>query len=577
MQQPIYLLQTMFQAISEAPDFPTALGIALRMVCETTGWNYGEAWVPRADGTALECSPAWYSNANQFGNLPPAIEQFRASSQDMIVPFGEGLPGRVWVSQQPEWIHDVSSLLSTAFLRATLAQLAGLKAALGVPITTPIKPQQPEHDLTGERQVIAVLVFFMLEPKSEDKPIVELVSTVATQLGSVIRQKQTEEALRRAEERYRSIFENALDGIFQTTPDGKYISANPALAHIYGYSSPQELMAGLADIEHQLYVHPSRRSDFVALMQRHDAVSGFESQIYRKDLSVIWISENARAVRDHNGKLLYYEGTVENITERKHAEEALRKSEAKNRALLNVIPDLMFRISKEGCYLDFKPVKQDDESLTPDEVVGRNLFEILPPEVAKQAQFHVDQALKTSEIQRFEYQLLEQGSPRDYEARLVVSGEDEVLAIVRDITERKKIESMKNEFVSMVSHELRTPLTSVRGSLGLIIGGVAGEIPAQAKALIEIAHKNSERLVLLINDILDIEKIESGKMDFHLQPLDLIALVEQAITANQAYADQHGVKFVLQPTVLKAKVNADSDRLTQVLTNLLSNAAKFSP
>ncbi len=148
---------------------------------------------------------------------------------------------------------------------------------------------------------------------------------------------------------------------------------------------------------------------------------------------------------------------------------------------------------------------------------------------------------------------------------------------LNDITERKKVERMKNEFVSTVSHELRTPLTSILGSLGLVINGVAGEIPSSAKAMLDIAHKNSQRLVRLINDILDIEKIESGKMAFNLQPLELMPLVEQAIAANQAYGEQFGVKFTLENTLVGVKVNADSDRLMQVLTNLLSNAAKFSP
>lgn len=136
--------------------------------------------------------------------------------------------------------------------------------------------------------------------------------------------KQVEEALRQAEVKYRSIFENAIEGIFQTTPEGHYISANPALARLYGYSSPVELMAHLTDIEHQLYVEADRRHEFISLLQEHDAVSDFESQVYRQDSSVIWISENARAVRDEAGTLLYYEGTVEDITERKRIKEQLQ-------------------------------------------------------------------------------------------------------------------------------------------------------------------------------------------------------------------------------------------------------------
>ncbi|MFL5805062.1 MAG: ATP-binding protein [Roseiflexaceae bacterium] len=149
--------------------------------------------------------------------------------------------------------------------------------------------------------------------------------------------------------------------------------------------------------------------------------------------------------------------------------------------------------------------------------------------------------------------------------------------IQHELNERKRIERLKDEFVATVSHELRTPLTSIRGALGLIAGGVTGEIPAQTMAMIEIARTNSERLLRLINDFLDIEKIEAGKMAFTLWPLQIMPLVEQAIAANRAYGEQFGVIFVLEHVAPGATIATDSDRLMQVLNNLLSNAAKFSP
>jgi two-component system cell cycle sensor histidine kinase/response regulator CckA len=139
--------------------------------------------------------------------------------------------------------------------------------------------------------------------------------------------KQAEEALRLAEEKYRSIFENAVEGIFQTTPDGRYISANPALARIYGYPSPREMTEAGTDIRGQVYVDPDRCSEFKRLLEAHGAVTGFETQVYRKDGGVIWVSESVRAVRDRQGALLYYEGTVEDITERKQLEQQLIQSQ----------------------------------------------------------------------------------------------------------------------------------------------------------------------------------------------------------------------------------------------------------
>lgn len=152
--------------------------------------------------------------------------------------------------------------------------------------------------------------------------------------------KQAEEALRLAEQRYHSIVENAIEGIFQTTASGRFLSANPALARIFGYSSPEELITSIKDISQQVYVEPDRRGEFIAAIQVDNAVFEFESLVYRKDSSVIWVSENTRAVRDSAGTLLYYEGTVSDITVRKMAREALRYlHEQSEQLLLNVLPE----------------------------------------------------------------------------------------------------------------------------------------------------------------------------------------------------------------------------------------------
>ena len=151
-----------------------------------------------------------------------------------------------------------------------------------------------------------------------------------------------------------------------------------------------------------------------------------------------------------------------------------------------------------------------------------------------------------------------------------------IYAVARDVNDRKKLERLKNDFISVVSHELRTPLTSIHGSLALILGGVAGELPEKVHTLAGIASKNSERLVRLVNDILDIEKIEQGTMLFRPARVELMPLVEQSVEDNRAYAQQLDVELRIA-AVAQARIWADPDRLQQVLANLLSNAAKHSP
>jgi sigma-B regulation protein RsbU (phosphoserine phosphatase) len=141
-----------------------------------------------------------------------------------------------------------------------------------------------------------------------------------------VERQQENVALIEEKDNYCGIFDHLVEGIFRTTPEGHYLLANVALARIYGYDSPAELMTSIRDIARKLYVEPGRRDEFVRQMQEHDTLSGFESKIYRKDETIIWISENCRAVRDAAGRLLYYEGTVEDITERKRAEEQIRRA-----------------------------------------------------------------------------------------------------------------------------------------------------------------------------------------------------------------------------------------------------------
>lgn len=155
-------------------------------------------------------------------------------------------------------------------------------------------------------------------------------------------------------------------------------------------------------------------------------------------------------------------------------------------------------------------------------------------------------------------------------------GRRQVWSMVQDIGDEQRLGRMQREFVSTVSHELRTPLTSISGALGLINGGVLGEIPGQAREMVALALQNSQQLTFLVNDLLDMEKLLAGKMTFDLQVQRLLPLVERALAGIRGYAEQHQVSCVLR-SATDAWVDVDAQRLEQVLNNLLSNAAKFSP
>lgn len=168
----IQFSQALSKAVRKAPDFHTALCFALTQVCELSGWDYGEVWIPCKDNRVLVLSPVCYTSKRKGNDSVLALEQFRLCSEAFILPPATGLAGRVWSSQQPEWTPDVSAQSETYFLRNQIAKAYGLKTGLGVPIL-------------ANHQVLAVLVFFMLEAREEDRRLVELVVTVATHLGEV--------------------------------------------------------------------------------------------------------------------------------------------------------------------------------------------------------------------------------------------------------------------------------------------------------------------------------------------------------------------------------------------------------
>ncbi|MCW8915474.1 MAG: PAS domain-containing sensor histidine kinase [Magnetovibrio sp.] len=158
-----------------------------------------------------------------------------------------------------------------------------------------------------------------------------------------------------------------------------------------------------------------------------------------------------------------------------------------------------------------------------------------------------------------------------------IDGNEYIWSIVQDISERKQLEQSKTDFISTVSHELRTPLTSIKGSLGLIVGGVSGRESGKSDQLLSIALGNADQLIALVDDILDLEKLQSGKMELNFEDIDLVQLVYDTVALNQGYSLKYGVEFHVEKLTQDVHVVADRVRITQVITNLLSNAAKFSP
>jgi PAS domain S-box-containing protein len=272
------------------------------------------------------------------------------------------------------------------------------------------------------------------------------------------------------------------------------------------------------------------------------------------------------------------------LTKRDIAEFKNAENEQRLRLIIDSTRDYaIIMLNPEGIVTTWSVGAEKIKGYKADEIIGKH-FSIFYTK-KDLAEHHIDKELEIArEEGRFEeegWRVRKNGTQylanvvitplRDPKGNLVGYGK-----ITRDLTERKEIEKMKNEFVSVVSHELRTPITSIRGALGLILGGTVGEFSEKAKKLLEIANHNCERLQLLINDILDIEKIESDKMNFDLKTVDLNLLVAEGIASNRLYGEKYGIEINLLKSDASVLVRVDTDRLIQVLTNLLSNSIKFS-
>jgi PAS domain S-box-containing protein len=282
-------------------------------------------------------------------------------------------------------------------------------------------------------------------------------------------------------------------------------------------------------------------------------------------------------VKDANGNVVAAIEIVEDITARKHAEEtcSLLASIVQNSDDAIIGKDL------NDAIVSWNAKAESLFGYTESEIVGKPVTVLVPPEHVAETVDILEKVKEGRMVERHDSVRIAKDGTRLNVSITVSPIKDAsgrvtgAATIARDISDLKRIEKMKNEFISTVSHELRTPLTSLRGSLGLLAGGVMGEFSDDVQELLVIARNNTDRLVRLINDILDLEKIESGKIKMEIHEVELEELVRKSIGEMTGFAEKHGVRVVCD--VPSARVIGDSDRLLQVLDNLISNAVKFSP
>ena len=396
-------------------------------------------------------------------------------------------------------------------------------------------------------------------------------SLVTAAIRDISVRKDAERHLAQMEARSRGLLEAAPEAMLVVDQGGEIVLLNLQAEKEFGYRRGELLGQKVTSIIPEGF---SERllTDGVDVLARQ-IVTGLDLTGRRKDENEFPIEIMLSPLESGEGILV-----IRDISLRKDAEKHLALMEARYHGLLEAAPDTMVVVNHAGEIVLLNLQAEKEFGYRRDELLGQNIKRIIPQRVAERL---IADDLRASTLQiGTETELTgrrKDGGEFPIEIMLSPLESAERILVIRDISVRRQAERLKDEFVATVSHELRTPLTSISGSLGLLAGQWASKLPESAARLLTIAHTNSQRLARLLNDILDIEKLESGQVVFNLSKVAVRPLVEHAIEENRGFAESYGVQVRLDAASADLAVNADPDRLAQVITNLLSNAIKFSP
>ncbi|MDJ1175929.1 PAS domain S-box protein [Roseofilum capinflatum] len=486
------------------------------------------------------------------------------------------------------------------------AEQRGYRSSIALPLKT-------------DQGVFAVLNLYSSQPDAFDDSEIRLLSELSADITYGVMALRTHHAHAESEEKFRQLAENIEDVFWMTTANqDQMLYVSPAYEKIWGRTQESLYQQPKSFIES---IHPSDRPRVTTVLQSSNTFD-LEYRIRQPDGDLRWIWDRGFPIVDANGDVYRRAGIAKDITTRKQTEELLRRTnehleirvaqrtaelasanlrlreeleqrqrteshleeaERRWRTLLENVRLLVVGLDRQGTIEYVNPFFVELTGYPASEILGKNWFDTLIPAHACPKVRRTLQGLLTPE-----------GNPHYHHTVLTQSGEEKMIAwnstqlhdaqgeaigtmsIGEDITERYAIERMKDEFISVVSHELRTPLTSIHGGLNLLSSGLVDPSSSRGKHVINIAADSAERLVRLVNDILELERLESGKIRLQKQAIAVNDLLLLAVEQMQVMATRAGVTLVVSEQTSGVEFYADVDRMLQVLTNLLSNAIKFS-
>lgn len=573
-QEELNLLQIMALAIHEAEDFDAALAAVLEGVCTTTGWACGQVWLPSLDDITLVCCCVWCTRDER-------LEAFSTRNQQEMFASGTGLPEVVWSTKQLVWSDNIG--LNTQIVRERFAHETELRAAVAFPVF-------------ARSEIVAVLEFFAFESLSTDQRSIELISAVAAQLGSFIRSKRAEDALRRSEARYRAVVDSASDAIITMTADGTIQSFNRGAEQAFGYAAAEVIGQPLARLMPERVREPYRSGFLDPLKIKPGRPR--EAIGRRRNGTEFPLEVTVTEVQEAQGSL--FAAILRNITQRKLTEVMLARQAATLRwqaQLLDLAHDaILVRDFQTNHLLLWNQGAEALYGWTAAEALGQPSHVVLHTD-SLQPWAIINAALLQDDRWDGELtQITREGAVIIVASRWAVQRNEQgepvsVLEINSDITERKRVEmeraallaaeqehskrlrdlaALKADFTAMVAHELASPLSAIRIFADLL---AAGENPPEQQAQMIAAIQNEVHvLTSLVADVRTSAAIERDDFAVRRRPVTVKDLLRPMVSFVETLPGAHPVEI----TLVDAIVLADMERIGQVLRNLLSNAANYS-
>lgn len=554
-QQLIAASESIIKILSEAPSLPIALKRLIEILKSALDWEAILVWTWNKEKRNLVCvEHACISELN--------IDEFVKASKESVVKETQ-MVSHVWSSYRPFWIEDVAEDLT--FLRKEAAKMGNLHGALAFPFYE-------------ESHVAGVIELFRRSSFREglDEPMHNLITTIGIELGLYVQRKIAEET----KLQFSTVLAYSASGIFTTDVDGIVKSWNPGAEKIYGWTAKEMVGTSITKTfpPHMLQNYDSIREALLS----GKTIERAERQRMHKNGSLIWVEMSYGMINDPFGKMIGACVVVQDISSQKAALESITRSEERFRAFVDVTGDWIWETDKEGNLVFSNPAIYRVLGYQVEEMIGKNLlyFSFVEDREKMENQFKTYAAQKIGWVQQ-SMRLMH----KDSSERWLESNASELLndrrelqgfrGACRDVTELRNLDKIKNEFISLVSHELRTPLTSIHGALTLLTRRTFS--PDEAKELLETAQRNSARLTRIINDIMDVEKLQLGKFEFNFKKVNMRDVILEAIKSSEIIARKLDVKIASVGMSLEAQVKGDYQRLVQVMMNLLSNAIKLSP